>query len=115
MDEDFTLDVVDFDGGSFSFEGVDGLVNQYGAIMVAAQSNVAVSAVGVDLFEDEAVATFKFINSVTPPPQLDLELDETLLLFADNEATFVRQDGVWTLTSLQLVHSLAYPGSIDGH
>ncbi|MCB9763857.1 MAG: nuclear transport factor 2 family protein [Alphaproteobacteria bacterium] len=108
---DFQLNVVDFDGHEYVFEGADGLIDEYGPIMVSAQANLAVSAIDVELDGDYAIASFKFINSVTPPPELGTEVDDKVLLLADNTATFVREDGVWLLESLELVHSLAYPGS----
>lgn len=111
---DFSLDVIDFDGGEFHFEGIEGLVEGYGPIMVSAQANLAVSAVAVAVTGDSATAFFKFINSVKPPPELGLDVDEKVLLLAANTATFVRENGVWKLKSLELVHSLAYPGALEG-
>ncbi|MFO7567585.1 MAG: hypothetical protein R6X02_33380 [Enhygromyxa sp.] len=111
---DFTMDVIDFDGHDFHFEGVDGLLDEYGPIMVSAQANLAVSEIAVDIDGDLATASFKFINSVKPPPELNLEVDEKVLLLADNTAIFVREDGLWKLQWIELVHSLAYPGSIPG-
>lgn len=112
--EDFTLDAIDYTGEVFHFEGPDGLLNEYGPIMKDAQANLTVSAINVDLDleGDTARATFKFSNSVKPPPQLNLGLDVKVLLFTANTATFRREDGTWKVASLELLHSLAYPGSI---
>lgn len=111
---DFSMDVVDFDGGVYHFEGVDGLVDEYGPIMVSAQANLAPSAIAVEIDGDNATASFKFINSVKPPPELNLDVDEKVLLLAANTVTFVREGGVWKLQSVELIHSLAYPGTIPG-
>lgn len=110
----FTMDVVDFDGGEFHFEGLDGLVEGFGPIMVSAQANLAPSAIAVEIDGDHATAFFKFINSVKPPPELGLDVGEKVLLLAANTSTFVREDGVWKLESVELIHSLAYPGTIAG-
>ncbi|PRP90720.1 hypothetical protein ENSA5_61540 [Enhygromyxa salina] len=110
----FTMDVVDFDGGEFHFEGVEGLVEGFGPIMLSAQANLAASAISVELDGDNATASFKFINSVKPPPELGLPVDEKVLLLAANTVTFAREDGVWMLESLELIHSLAYPGVVAG-
>jgi hypothetical protein len=110
----FTMDVVDFDGGEFHFEGVDGLVEGFGPIMLSAQANLAASAISVEVDGDSATAFFKFINSVKPPPELGLDVDEKVLLLAANTATFAREDGVWKLESIELIHSLAYPGVVAG-
>jgi hypothetical protein len=109
---DFSMDVIDFAGGEHRFEGIDELVEDYGPIMASAQSNLAASAIAVEIEGDSATAFFKFINSVKPPPQLNLDVDEKLLLFAANTATFVREGGEWKLKSIELDHSLAYPGSV---
>jgi hypothetical protein len=111
---DFTMDVIDFDGGVFHFEGVDGLINEYGPIMVSAQANLAVSEIRVEIDGNHATTSFKFINSVKPPPELDLQIDEKVLLLADNTVTFVREDGIWKLQWVELVHSLGYPGTVAG-
>ncbi|KIG12099.1 hypothetical protein DB30_02044 [Enhygromyxa salina] len=110
----FSLTAVDPAGGAHVFEGYDGLIAGYGPIMVAAQANLSTSAIAVELDGDNATATFKFANSTKPPPELGLDVDEKLLLFAANTATFVREDGVWQIESVELVHSLAYPGSVGG-
>jgi hypothetical protein len=110
----FVMDVVDFDGHEYQFVGFRGLVEDYGPIMVSAQANLAVSAIAVDIDGDHATASFKFVNSVQPPPELGVEVGEKVLLMADNTATFIREDGMWKLASLELVHSLAYPGSLPG-
>lgn len=109
---DFSMDVVDFDGGEFHFVGLPGLVEGFGPIMLSAQANLAPSAIAVELDGDHATAFFKFVNSVKPPPELGLDVDVKVLLLAANTATFVREDGVWKLESLELIHSLAYPGNI---
>lgn len=109
---DFQLDVVDFEGHELHFVGFDGLTKEYGPIMLAAQANLAVSEIGVKLEGDTATASFKFINSVKPPPELGVPVNEKLLLLADNTAVFVRTAGVWQLRSMELVHSLAYPGEL---
>jgi hypothetical protein len=109
---DFELRVVDFVGMEHKFVGYDGLISGYGPIMVIAQANLAVSEIGVKLDGDTATATFKFINSVKPPPQLGVPLNEKLLLFAANTAVFVKTNGVWQLQHLELLHSLAYPGEL---
>ena len=110
----FTMEVVDFDGQVYFFEGYEGLIADYGPIMVAAQANLSMSAVDVDLDGDSATAHFTFLNSVQPPPQLDQDVSQKLMLLADNTATFTRTDGRWQLESLELVHSLAYPGELPG-
>ena len=114
LHDDFVLDVIDFDGGEYQFVGAQGLVEGYGPIMVSAQANLAVSAIEVELAGDQATARFEFINSVRPPPELGLDVDEKVLLIAHNTATFVHEDEIWKLASLELVHTLAYPGSIPG-
>ncbi len=111
---EFSMDVVDFDGGEYHFEGLDGLLEEYGPIMVSAQANLAVSEIAVELDGDNATAHFKFVNSVKPPPELAIDIDEKVLLLAANTATFVREDGVWKLQSLELIHSLGYPGTLEG-
>lgn len=111
---DFAMDVIDFDGGEFHFEGQQGLVEGFGPIMLSAQANLAPSAIAIEVDGEDATAFFKFVNSVKPPPELGLEVDEKVLLLAANTATFVREDGVWKLASLELVHSLAYPGVVAG-
>lgn len=108
----FTLTAIDPAGGAHVFEGYEGLIEGYGPIMVAAQANLATSAIAVELDGDNATATFKFANSTKPPPELGLDVDEKLLLFSANTATLVREDGLWKLESLELAHSLAYPGSL---
>lgn len=112
--DDFVLDVIDFDGGEYHFEGASGLVEGFGPIMVEAQANLALSEVAVAVDGDIATARFTFINSVKPPPQLGLDVDVKVLLLADNVATFALEGDVWRLSSLELVHSLAYPGAIPG-
>jgi hypothetical protein len=66
----------------------------------------------VDVDGDGATASFKLVNSVEPPPELGVDVDEKVLLMADNTATFVRVGGVWKLASIELVHTLAYPGTL---
>lgn len=110
---DFVLDVTDFEGNELQFVGAKGLVEEYGPIMVSAQANLATSAIAVEVEGDQATATFKFVNSVKPPPELGLDVNEKVLLLAANTATFVHEDGVWKLASLELVHSLAYPGTLE--
>jgi ketosteroid isomerase-like protein len=112
--DDFVLDVIDFDGGEYHFEGASGLVDGFGPIMVDAQANLALSEVAVAVDGDLATAHFTFINSVKPPPQLGLDVGVKVLLLADNTATFAREGDAWRLSSLELVHSLAYPGAIPG-
>jgi hypothetical protein len=112
LHRDFVLDAIDFDGKKFHFEGLDGVVEGFGPIMLAADANLMPSAIDVVLDGDSARASFKFANSVKPPPQLGLDVGVKVLLFAANAATFVREDGTWKLLSLELVHSLAYPGSV---
>lgn len=109
----FTLDAVDFEGHRLHFEGLDGLINGFGPIMLDADANLAPSDIDVKLDGDTAYAKFKFINSVKPPPQLNLDVDVKVLLLAANTATFVREDGAWKLISIELIHSLAYPGTIE--
>ena len=91
--DDFVLDVVDFDGGEYHFEGASGLVDGFGPIMVSAQANLALSEVAVAVDGDLATAHFTFINSVKPPPQLGLDVGVKVLLLADNTATFARDGG----------------------
>ncbi len=110
--EDFLLQAIDFDGGTLEFAGYDELISGYGPIMVASQPNLIVSDIHVEVDEDTAVARFKFFNSVTPPPQLELDVETKVLLMADNKATFVNESGTWQLETLVLDHSLAYPGAI---
>lgn len=110
--DDIVLTAVDYDGVEYRFEGVDGLITGYGPIMKDADANLMPSAIDVELDGDTAYASFKFANSVKPPPQLNLPIDEKVLLFAANSATFRKEDGVWKLTSFELLHSLAYPGSL---
>jgi hypothetical protein len=112
---EFSMDVVDFDGHEFHFEGLDGLIEGFGPIMLSAQANLAVSAIAVEVDGDHATASFKFINSVKPPPELGIDVDEKVLLLAANTATFMRDaDGIWKITWIELIHSLAYPGTIPG-
>lgn len=113
LTDDFVLDAVDFDGVAHHFEGADGLVNDFGPIMKDAKANLMPSAIDVELDGDMAYATFKFANSVKPPPQLNLPVDVKVLLFAANTATFRREGGAWKLASFELLHSLAYPGSLS--
>lgn len=110
--DDFKLDAIDYTGEVFHFEGPDGLVNDYGPIMKDAQANLTVSAVNVMIDGDTARATFKFSNSVKPPPQLNLPVDVKVLLFTANTATFRRENGTWKVATLELLHSLAYPGTL---
>lgn len=112
LHRDFVLDAVDFDGQQHHFEGLDGLIDGFGPIMLEADANLMPSAIDVALDGDAARATFKFANSVKPPPQLGLDVDVKVLLFAANSASFVREDGSWKLRSIALDHSLAYPGSV---
>ncbi|HLT36372.1 MAG TPA: nuclear transport factor 2 family protein [Enhygromyxa sp.] len=109
---EFSMDVIDFAGGEHRFEGIDGLVEGFGPIMASAQANLAASAIAIELAGDGATASYKFINSVTPPPELNLDVDQKLLLFAANTASFVREGDDWKLVELELDHSLAYPGSL---
>ncbi len=109
---DFEMRVVDFVGMEHKFVGYDGLLSGYGPIMVIAGANLAVSQIGVDIDGDVATASFKFINSVKPPPQLGVPVNEKLLLLAANTAVFVKTNGVWQLQKLELLHSLAYPGEL---
>jgi len=108
----FRMDVVDFTGAEHRFVGAKGLVEGYGPIMVAARANLAASAIAVEIYGDRATASFDFVNSVQPPAALGLAVEQKVLLLADNTATFVREDGVWKLATLELVHSLAYPGTL---
>jgi hypothetical protein len=108
----FRMDVVDFTGAELHFVGAHGLVEGFGPIMVAAQANLAVSAIAVELDGDRATATFVLVNSVVPPPELGVPVGETVLLLAENESTFVREGGVWKLAAVELVHTLAYPGEL---
>ncbi len=110
--DDFVLDAIDFDGATHHFEGMDGLLDGFGPIMVDADANLMPSAIDVEVDGDYATATFKFANSVKPPPQLELEVDVKVLLFAANTATFHYEDGIWKMTSIELYHSLAYPGAL---
>lgn len=112
LHSEFVLDAIDFDGKKFHFEGLDGVVDGFGPIMLEADANLMPSDIDVRLDGDTARARFKFANSVKPPPQLGLDVGVKVLLFAANSATFVREDGAWKLMSLELVHSLAYPGSV---
>lgn len=109
---DFEMRVVDFVGAEHKFIGYDGLISGYGPIMVIAGANLAVSEIGVQIDGDVATASFKFINSVKPPPQLGVPVNEKLLLLAANTAVFVKTNGVWQLQKLELLHSLAYPGEL---
>lgn len=110
--DDFVLDAIDYDGAVYHFEGADGLLNDYGPIMKDANANLMVSAIDVEIDDDMAYASFKFANSVKPPPQLNLPVDEKVLLFTANSATFRNENGTWKLVSLELLHSLAYPGTL---
>lgn len=112
LHREFVLDAVDFEGHKLHFEGLDGVIAGFGPIMVAADANLMPSAIDVTLDGDTASASFKFANSVKPPPQLGLDVRVKVLLFAANAATFVREDGAWKLLSIELVHSLAYPGAL---
>lgn len=109
---EFEMRVVDFVGAEHKFVGYDGLLSGYGPIMVIAGANLAVSQIGVQLDGDVATASFKFINSVKPPPQLGVPVNEKLLLLAANTAVFVKTNGTWQLQKLELMHSLAYPGEL---
>ncbi len=109
---DFVLEAIDFDGKEFRFEGLDEVISGFGPIMLEADANLMPSAIDVALDGDAARATFKFANSVKPPPQLGLDVDVKVLLLAANTANFVREGGAWKLRSLELVHSLAYPGAV---
>lgn len=109
---DFRMRVVDFVDMEHEFIGYDGLISGYGPIMVIAGANLAVSEIGVRIDGDVATASFKFINSVKPPPQLGVSVNEKLLLLAANTAVFVKTNGVWQLQNLELLHSLAYPGEL---
>ncbi|AUX27911.1 uncharacterized protein SOCEGT47_085110 [Sorangium cellulosum] len=110
--DDIVLDAVDFDGVVHHFEGVDGVVTGFGPIMRDADANLMPSAIDVELDGDRAYASFKFANSVKPPPQLDLPVDHKVLLFAANSAELRRENGAWKLVSFELLHSLAYPGTL---
>lgn len=112
LHSDFVLDAIDFDGKKHHFEGLDGVIEGFGPIMLAADANLMPSAIDVQLDGDTAHARFKFANSVKPPPQLNLDVSAKVLLFAANSATFVHEDGAWKLRSFELVHTLAYPGSV---
>lgn len=112
LHEDFVLDAIDFDGKKFHFEGLDEVMTGFGPILLEADANLMLSAIDVSLDEDTATARFKFANSVKPPPQLGLDVDVKVLLFAANTATFVREAGAWKMRSVELVHSLAYPGTV---
>ncbi len=112
LHRDLALDAIDFDGKHFHFEGLDQVITGFGPIMLEADANLMPSAIDVQLAGDTAQATFKFANSVKPPPQLGLDVGVKVLLFAANSASFVREDGTWKLRSLELVHSLAYPGTV---
>lgn len=110
--DDFVLDAIDFSGAVHHFEGFEGVKNDFGPIMKDADANLMPSAIDVELDGDVAYASFKFANSVKPPPQLGLDVNAKLLLFAANNATLRRENGAWKLTSFELLHSLAYPGSL---
>src|SRR5690606_15733703 len=111
LHDDFVLDAVDFDGQKHHFEGLDGVIDGFGPIMLEADANLMPSAIAVELDGDTAQAHFKFANSVKPPSQLGLDVSVKVLLFAANSATFEREDGAWKLRSIELIHTLAYPGS----
>lgn len=112
---DFEMRVVDFVGAEHKFVGYDGLISGYGPIMVIAGANLAVSQIGVQVDGDIATASFKFINSVKPPPQLGIPVNEKLLLLAANTAVFVKTNSGWQLEKLELIHSLAYPGELPAN
>ncbi|WP_437763810.1 nuclear transport factor 2 family protein [Sorangium sp. So ce281] len=112
LTEDFVLDAVDFDGVVHHFEGVDGVTTGFGPIMKEADANLMPSAIDVELDGNTAYASFKFANSVKPPPQLNLPVDVKVLLFAANSAVLRKENGAWKLASFELLHSLAYPGSL---
>ncbi|WP_170319591.1 nuclear transport factor 2 family protein [Polyangium spumosum] len=112
LTDDFVLDAVDFNGQVHHFEGVVEVLTGFGPIMKDADANLMPSAIDVELDGDTAYASFKFANSVKPPPQLDLPVDEKVLLFAANSAVFHKKNGAWKLASFELLHSLAYPGSL---
>lgn len=114
LHSDFVLEALDIDGKQYRFEGIEQLIEGYGPIMAEADANLMPSALDVTIEGDTATAVFKFANSVKPPPQLNLDVDVKVLLFAANTATFIREDGAWKLRSFVLDHSLAYPGSVAG-
>jgi len=116
--DDFVLVAVDFGAegqqDTLVFEGVQGLLGGFGPIMLEAQANLMPSAIRVSMTDAEhATATFKFANSVRPPSALGEEIDEKVLLFAAITAEFRFEGGLWKLVHLELLHSLAYPGTAD--
>ena len=109
---DIDLNAIDFDGTSHRYVGMEELVDGYMPFLLASPPTLAPSAIDVQLDGDTATAYFKFTTSIVPPPQLGLNTDQTLMLFAANTAEFVYEDDTWKVSAITLAHSLAYPGSL---
>jgi ketosteroid isomerase-like protein len=113
LDPDFRIDVTPFVGDKLQFEGLQGLVLGLGPILSATRVELAPSAIDVDVDGDSATASFKFLSSSKPPPELGVDVDVKVMVFVENTATLVRQDdGRWKLRSIEMVKTLAYPGTV---
>lgn len=112
--EDFRFEATDFLGNEFRFEGFAGLVQGFGQVIVSVEPNIITSTIATEVEGTHATATFKFANSLRPPPALGLNLgiEDKILLFAEVKATFLRESEIWKLYSLQIVHTLAYPATL---
>ena len=112
LDSQFTRDMTDFQGTPHHFEGAQGLVQGYGALMAAMDADIVPGSIDVNLDVDSATAQFKTISSVKPSPELGLQPDERVLVICNHTATFMRADGRWRLRSIKTYSALAYPGTL---
>jgi hypothetical protein len=106
----FTMRVVDIAGTERRLVGVEGLVDGYSPMMAPGRGRLIWSAVSVDLDGDRATAWFKLAGAVEPSPKLGLPAGPRVLLMSANTARLMREGAVWKLASLELIHSMAYPG-----
>jgi hypothetical protein len=113
---EISLRAIDFLGEEHRFDGTEELLRDYAPIMAAAQADLVISAIVVEVAGNRARAGFKGIGSVLPPPELiDVEIEHKLLLFADAAAVFERDGEDWKLRSLELRHSLAFPEQLPAN
>lgn len=102
----FTMRVIDLAGTERRYVGARGMIDAYAPIMASGRAKLIASGVAVDVDGDRATAYFKLAGSVSSSPELGLTVGRRFLLVSGHTATLRREDGIWKLTSLELVHAM---------